>query len=121
MRQRRRPFVGLDETARRVLRGGIDFFKDFPGEAGREELRRLWQKYGDELLAAHPADGTRPHGWWWFSAPRDLRVPIGETLFPTKQRQALLAANLLDAAEAQTARRKIEEWERSGKPMGFFD
>lgn len=108
-------------AAERTLCDGLDFFRDFPGEAGQEELLRLWRKYGDELLAAHKADGTRCAGWWWFSAPENLRSKYPHVPLPTKQRGMLLAANLLDAAEAQTARRRIREFGESGRSMAYFD
>lgn len=118
---RRKRITTLNETAERILCRGDDFFK----EAGERELLRLWQKYGDQLFAAHPANGTRCTGWWWFSSPRELRVARDGartlTLLPTKQRQILVDAGLLHGAELETARRKIEEWKRSGKPMMFFD
>lgn len=117
-REKKSEFSG---AAERILCDGLDFFADFPGEAGQQELLRLWRKYGDALFAVHKADGTRCAGWWWFSAPKNLRSKYPHVPLPTEQRGMLLDAGLVDEAESRTARRKIREFEQSKRPMAFFD
>jgi hypothetical protein len=75
-------------TGEHVPRGVFGTWADAFGLSGR--LMRLvaqggaplveWAEWGAELIAEHIAEqpGTRPHGWWAFSAPAPRECPGAE-------------------------------------------
>lgn len=111
---------GRTKDGIRALVRGVDFFGGFTGE----ELAGLWEVYGSEIVEAYAAlDPTlRPGGWWWFGAPKKIRIAWpGRPPLPTEQREILLAEKILDAAAVKTAREKIAAWKASGQAMAAFD
>lgn len=120
---RRKRIVTLNATAKSVLLGGIDVFKDFADAGGEPRLRNLWLEHGEQILREHVAKDptTRPAAWWWWSAPMSLRLPYPTVLFATKMRARLLEAGLLKGDIAEVAKRKIQAFRASGKPVALYD
>lgn len=120
---RRKRIVTLDETAKSVLVHGVDVFRDFKGADGAARLHALWREHGKQILDEHVAKDptTRPAAWWWWSAPMSLRLPYPTVLFATKMRARLLEAGLLKGDIAEVAKRKVQAFRASGKPVAFYD
>lgn len=108
-------------SAAAVLISGVDFFSDFDDTDGPARLQELWSRYGVELLAEYFAkdSSTKPMAWWW-SAPENVRIEFPKVLLRTEQRGHLIKHKLLNGAALAEARAKIQQWEKSGKPMAYF-
>lgn len=103
-----------------VLEYGVDAFAEF--EEG--DLRAVWEMHGEGLCEMHTGQDptTMPAGWWWFTAPANLRLEYPVRVYPTDQRKRLLAAGMLyDAATARLAQDRVEQWRESEQPVNVFD
>lgn len=106
-----------------VLESGHDFFGDFRAEGEAEELRDIWEAYAEEIIAQHIAQDptTRPAAFFWWSAPKRIRLPLFHNYSITEQRMKLLEARVLDGAAAKLAREKAAAWKSSGRMMIDYD
>ena len=78
----------------------------------RENLASVWERWGSELLDEWVAEepGTRPAGWWWYSAPDAIqgdppslelqpRLLWDRDLLESEERKAVEKLGLLDQVE----------------------
>lgn len=64
-----------------------------------EEMRALWDRHGDYILANYPRAGMRPIAWWYFEH---------EVVWPgqaAEEAQALFEMGEMEAAEIEEVRR----------------
>lgn len=106
-----------------MLECGRDFFGEFRGPEAEHELEEIWEAFGSEIVAQHVAQDstTRPAAFFWWSAPRRIRLPLFSNYLITEQRQKLLEARVLEGEAARLAREKIEKCRASGVPVAAFD
>lgn len=106
-----------------VLECGHDFFGEFRGPEGEEELRSIWEGFAEEIIAQHVAQDstTRPAAFFWWSSPQKIRLEVFHNYPITEQRMKLLEARVFDGEAAKLARQKIEKWRASGRVMADYD
>lgn len=119
----RAPSSARVSEAALVLECGRDLLGDFREAGAEEELCDIWNDVRDEVMEQHLAQdcSTRPMGWWWFDAPRRIRLKVFSTHLPSEQRKILLAARVLDGEAARLARERVAAQRASSLPMAFFD
>lgn len=106
-----------------VLSSGHDFFGEFRGPEGAEELRSIWEAYGEDITEQHVEQDptTRPAAFFWFDAPQAIRLELFHNYLRTEQREKLLEARVLDRDAAKLARERIAAQRASGRVMADYD